>query len=134
MSGWKFACCVAVSVLAAFGAGSGHAQSAFPYDRDMVLDARPLRGGKRVPVLTIAPDGRAQIDLWCKRGAGQASTAGEAITIVIGAMTDEPCSPERALADEDMLLVLAQVTGWSVRGDVVTLNGTRPLRFRLATN
>ena len=76
----------------------------------MVLDARPMRGGKRVPVLAIGADGRAQIDLWCKRGEGQAAIAGDTITIIIGAMADEPCAPERTLADEDMIAALAGVT------------------------
>ena len=110
------------------------AQSAFPFDRDLVLDARAMRGGKRLPVLAIGPDGRAQIDLWCKRGQGQAIIAGDAITFTLGAMVDEPCTPERAQADEDMLATLAGVTNWSARGDVVTLTGAKPLRFRLATN
>jgi heat shock protein HslJ len=106
----------------------------FPYDRDMVLETRPMRGAKRVPVLAIEPGGRAQIDLWCKRGQGQASIAGDTITIAIGAMRDESCTPERAQADEDMIAALSQATRWSQRGDVVTLTGATPLRFRLATN
>ena len=110
------------------------AQSDFPYDRDMVLDARPMRGGKRVPVLAIGAGGRAQIDLWCKRGEGQAAIAGDTITIIIGAMADEPCTPERAQADEDMIAALAGVTNWAMRGDVVTLTGAKPLRFRLAAH
>lgn len=110
------------------------AQSAFPYDRDMVLDARPMRGSKRVPILEIDANGRAQLDLWCKRGQGQASVSGDALTLTIGAMKDEPCSPERAQADEDLIAALTQVSGWQVRGDVITLTGATPLRFRLATN
>jgi heat shock protein HslJ len=113
---------------------SAHAQSAFPYDRDMVLDARPMRGGKRVPILSVETGGRAQIDLWCKRGEGQAVVAGETLTIIVGEMREEACTPERAQADEDMLAALAGVTGWSLRGDVMTLVGAKPLRFRLATN
>ena len=83
------------------------AQSEFPYDRDLVLDARAMRGGKRVPVLSVEQNGRAQIDLWCKRGDGQAAIAGDTITITVGTMRDEPCTPERAQADEDMLAALA---------------------------
>ncbi len=93
-----------------------------------------MRGSKRVPVLSIEQNGRAQIDLWCKRGQGQATLAGDTITIAIGAMTDEPCTPERAQADEDMLAALVGATNWSVRGDVVTLTGSKPLRFRVASN
>src|SRR5262245_22455809 len=106
----------------------------FPYDRDLVLDARAMRGSKRLPVLAISPDGQAQIDLWCKRGTGQVAIAGDAITITIGAMKDEPCTAERQQADEDMLAALAGVTGWSARGDVVTLTGAAALRFRVASN
>ena len=35
----------------------------FPYDRDLVLDARPMRGSKRVPILSGDASGAAQIDL-----------------------------------------------------------------------
>ena len=110
------------------------AQSEFPYDRDLMLDARAMRGGKRVPVLSIEQNGRAQIDLWCKRGGGQAAIAGDAITITVGAMKDEPCTPERAQADEEMLAALAGVTNWSARSNMVTLTGAKTLRFRAATN
>jgi heat shock protein HslJ len=106
----------------------------FPYSRDLVLDARPMRGGKRVPVLSVEPNGAAQIDLWCKRGQGQAVIAGDTITIIVQNMTDETCTPERAQADEQLILALSQVTTWSFRGDVVTLNGGSTLRFRAAAN
>jgi len=118
----------------ALWADAAQAQSEFPYDRDLVLDARAMRGGKRVPVLSVEQNGRAQIDLWCKRGDGQAAIAGDAITITVGGMKDEPCTPERAQADEDMLAALSGATNWSARGDVVTLTGAKMLRFRAATN
>jgi len=126
--------CVAFVLLGVFATAASEAQSVFPYDRDMVLDARPMRGSKRVPILAISEGGEAQIDLWCKRGRGQATIAGETIAITIGTMNDEPCTPERAQADEDMLAALSEVSGWQQRGDTLTLNGPRPLRFRLATN
>jgi heat shock protein HslJ len=106
----------------------------FPYDRDLVLDARPMRGGKRVPVIAVDASGQAQIDLWCKRGQGQAVIAGETITIIVRTMNDEACTPERAQADEQMILALSQVTTWSLRGDVVTFSGGTPLRFRAAAH
>jgi len=121
-------------VLAGAAAVPATAQSGFPFDRDLVLDARPMRGSKRLPVLAVSPDGQAQIDLWCKRGKGQAVIAGDTITIVVGDLNDEPCTAERAQADEDMIAVLSQATSWSLRDDVVTLNGAKPLRFRAATN
>jgi heat shock protein HslJ len=110
------------------------AQSEFPYDRDLVLDARAMRGGKRVPVLSVEQGGRAQIDLWCKRGDGQAVIAGDTITLIVGTMRDESCTPERTQADEEMLAALTGATNWSARGNVVTLTGAKTLRFRAATN
>jgi heat shock protein HslJ len=111
------------------------AQAEFPYDRDLVFDARPMRGGKRVPILSIDSAGRAQIDLWCKRGQGEALVSGDSITILVGAMREESCTPERAQADEEMITALSQATSWAARGDVVTLSGgATSLRFRAATN
>jgi len=125
-------CCVAFVLVLLF-ASAAQAQE-FPYDRDLVLDARPMRGSKRVPVLTVDASGQAQIDLWCKRGQGQAVIAGGTITIIVGAMADEACTPERTQADEQMMLALSQVTSWSLRGDVLTFNGGTPLRFRTASH
>jgi META domain len=124
-----------VLALAFAGLSSRAFAQEFPYDRDMVLETRPMRGGKRVPVLAIEPGGRAQIDLWCKRGQGHAVIAGDTITIAIGAMNNgEPCTPERAQVDEELIAALSQVTNWNQRGALVTLTGAVPLRFRLATN
>jgi heat shock protein HslJ len=127
----RIGCALALAGIAALPA---LAQAEFPFERDLVLDARPMRGSKRVPVLAVSSDGQAQIDLWCKRGKGQATIVGDTITIAPGAMNDEPCTPERAQADEDMLAALSQATHWSMRGDVVTLTGAKALRFRAATN
>ena len=123
---------VVATIVLALG-GAAQAQE-FPYDRDLVLDARAMRGSKRLPVIAVSPDGQAQIDLWCRRGQGRAEITGNAISITIGAMRDEPCTAERQQADEELLAGLAGVTGWSARGDVVTLSGATPLRFRVATN
>ena len=106
----------------------------FPFDRDLVLEARPMRGSKRVPILSVDASGQAQIDLWCKRGSGQAVIAGGTITIIVGDMAEETCTPDRAQADEQMIVALSQVTTWSLRGDVLTLNGGATLRFRAASN
>ena len=115
-------------------ATAAQAQTSFPYDRDLVLDARPMRGSKRVPILSVSPNGQAQIDLWCKRGTGQAVIAGDTVTIIIDAMNDEVCTAERAQADQQMIAALSAVTNWSFRGDAVTFTGGSTLRFRAAAN
>lgn len=124
-----------VALLASVVAQPAIAQTEFPYERDLVFDARPMRGGKRIPILTVDSNGRAQIDLWCKRGQGEAVIAGDTITILVGAMREESCTAERAQADEDMIAALSAVTNWSARGDVVTLSGgPTTLRFRTASH
>ncbi|MEA2937075.1 MAG: hypothetical protein QOC56_579 [Alphaproteobacteria bacterium] len=110
------------------------AQADFPFDREMLLDAKPMPGGKRVPILEIAADGKAQIDLWCKSGPGLVEVTGEAIKFTLGAMADQPCTPERMQADEEVAAALAQVTHWRLDEDVVVLLGPTELRFRLSTH
>jgi len=120
-------------LLALLFASSAQAQE-FPFDRDLILDARPMRGSKRVPILSVAANGEAQIDLWCKRGTGQAVLAGDTVTIIVRDMTEEACTPERAQADDQRIVALSQVTTWNLRGDVLTFNGGTTLRFRAASN
>src|SRR4051794_23340095 len=68
----------------------------FPFGRELLLDAPPMRGSKRVPGLEVSADGQATIDLWCKSGRGQAIIAGDTITIIPGETTAARCSPEQA--------------------------------------
>jgi heat shock protein HslJ len=126
-----FACAILAVVT---GASPALSQGEFPFERDLVLEARAMKGSKRLPVLAIEQNGRAQLDLWCKRGRGMAAIDGGAMTITVGDMKDEPCTPERAQADADMIEALGGVTGWSVRGDMVTLTGAKTMKFRAATN
>ena len=45
------------------------AQEDFPFEHELLLDAHPMKGSKRIPVLSVEPDGTATIDLWCKQHA-----------------------------------------------------------------
>src|SRR5437762_14008040 len=87
-------------------AAAAFAQAEFPFDRELLLDARPLPGSKRVPILEIGADGRAQIDLWCRGGAGRVAVTGVTITFTLGPMREESCTPERAQRDEEMAAAL----------------------------
>ena len=122
----------AAALLAAIVVAS--AQSAFPFDRELLLDARPLPGSKRVPILEIGADGRAQIDLWCRSGAGQVVVEGMAIKFTLGAMREDSCTPERVQRDEEMAAMLSQVTRWRMENDVVVLIGPTELRFHLSSH
>jgi heat shock protein HslJ len=106
----------------------------FPFERELVLDAAPMRGSKRVPGLEVGSNGQATIDLWCKSGPGQAIVAGDTITISAGEMRPAQCSPEQSRGDDEMLAGLAQVTNWRREGDMLILVGPTLLRFRSAAN
>ena len=111
------------------------AAAEFPYDQDLLLDVRPLPGSKRVPILEIGPDGRAQVDLWCRSGRAQVTISGEAITFTLGPLREEGCTPERTARDEEMIAVLSQVTQWRLEeDDFVLVGGPIELRFRLSTH
>jgi hypothetical protein len=133
--------CVCGLVLAVAGltAPRAAAEGTFPFGRELILDANPMRGSKRIPILEIAENGTASIDLWCASLRGLATIAAETIAIVPGEPNLAPtnpsqCTPERVRSDEDMLTALSQVTNWRRRGDVVELLGASTLRFRLMTN
>jgi META domain len=110
------------------------AQAGFPFDQEMQLDTRPLPGSRRVPMLEIQPDGRADVDLWCHSGPGRVEVMGASVKITLGQMREEACTPERAQRDEELAAALAQVTRWRVQQDVVVLSGSTELRYRLSTH
>src|SRR5215210_1403539 len=106
----------------------------FPFERELLLDAAPMRGSKRVPGLEIGSSGQATIDLWCKSGPGQVIVAGDTITIMPGAMRAAQCGPEQTRGDDEILANLMQVTHWRREADVLILIGPTSLRFRSTTN
>lgn len=110
------------------------AQSDFPFGSELMLDVKPMKGSKRVPMLEIDQKGLAAIDLWCNSVKGQLVVAGDTITIITGEKTERTCPPERAQADDEVLGALNEVTSWKREGDILVLIGTRTLRFRLQTN
>jgi hypothetical protein len=124
---------VAAAVLSS-SAVAASAQSGFPFEREMLLDARPLPGSRRVPILEIAADGRAQVDLWCRSGIAQVEVVGPAIKFTLGPLREQSCTPDRIQRDEAMAEALSQVSRWRLEGDVVVLVGPTELRFHLSTH
>ena len=106
----------------------------FPFDQEMLLDAKRLPGSKRVPILEIGTDGRAQVDLWCHSGAAQVAVKDEAIIFTLAPLREEGCTPERAQRDEELAAALAQVTQWRSEDDLVIFSGSTELRFYLSTH
>jgi heat shock protein HslJ len=110
------------------------AERGFPYDSELMLDAKPMKGSKRVPVIGIGPRGEATIDMWCNSVQGQLVVADNTITVLTGTKTERQCDAARMRGDDDLLTDLAQATTWSRNGDVITLQGSKTLRFRQLTN
>jgi len=116
--------------------GSAYAQSPseFPFGTELRMDARPMKGSKRVPFLQIESNGSATIDLWCDSVQSQFVVAADTVTILIGQKTARTCSQAQASADDALLDALQQTTNWKRDGDGIVLIGPQQLRFRPSTN
>ena len=116
---------------------AARAAGEFPFDRELILDARRVGGLKRLPILTVEPNGNAVVDLWCKTVQARVALSGTAIKVEAAPLPEElpsmmvagQCSPERMQADQDMLAALTQVTEWRWQGGAVVLSGPAALRF-----
>lgn len=151
----KLPCCAAI-MICCLGAGIGIDMSIsmasaqdFPRDRELLLDAAPMRPSKRIPSLIVAADGRAVFDLWCRSIAGRLEAAADgSMTVTAETPASElaqaplpamqgpgQCSDPRQQADEALLTALTQSSRWQAQGEGVAFTGgPQPLRFRPATN
>jgi hypothetical protein len=115
--------------------GQAQASEPFPFGSELVLDAAPMRGSRRVPIIQIEDNGTASIDLWCTSVKAQATVNNTAITIVPGDAQSAQCDPDRQARDADLLAQLTQVTGWRWSGGgAIELTGAVALRFHRLMN
>ncbi len=113
---------------------SAAAQKAFPFNAELRLEARPLKGSKRVPWLQFSEDGSVDIDLWCATGRGRAVVEGNTVSIVPTSLRDNQCPQDRLDLDKEFLMQLTQVNAWRWEGYILVLEGPQPLRWRPAAN
>ena len=106
----------------------------FPFERELLLEAKPLPGSKRVPMLEITRDGRAIVDLWCRSGEARVRIEDDMIEFTLGAMREEGCTPERTQRDEALASALGKVMSWSMEDDVLVLIGPTELRYALSSH
>ena len=114
----------------------------FPFGQELLLDAAPMRPGKRMPILTVEANGEARIDLWCRTVPGRVEIADMSMKIEAARLPEElpamqgagQCTPERIKADEEILASIVQSTEWRREGDTILLIGQVTLKFRAATN
>jgi heat shock protein HslJ len=107
---------------------------AFPFGSELVLDADPMRGSKKIPVLDIGQNGTAEIGLWCNSVKAQFVIAANTITIITGQMSSRQCPPDRARADDELLTALNQATNWRTEDSALVFTGGKMLRFLKQTN
>src|SRR3569833_1026199 len=67
----RFNAIFALALLVPALTASALAADAFPYEQQLMLDVAPMGKVRRVPSVTVASDGTAQLNLWCKTGAAQ---------------------------------------------------------------
>ena len=114
----------------------------FPFDQELLLDAEPMRPGKRMPILIVEANGDARIDLWCRTVSARVEIADTSMKIEVGQLPEDlpamqgagQCTPERIKADEEMLASIVQVTEWRREGEAILLIGPATMKFRPATN
>jgi heat shock protein HslJ len=109
-------------------------QTGFPFDSELILDANPMPGSKRIPNMDVAVNGAIALQMWCNRIEGQLVVAADTITVLTGQATDQQCSPAQMRGDAELLEALTQATNWRRQGNFLVLIGPRTLRFRLPTN
>ena len=132
MVSFKRMVCAAAAVLAM--STVARAEEGFPFGTEVTLEAVPQPGSKRIPNLEIGDNGEVVLELWCKGGKGQFSVAGNTVIFVPGQIQDRACPQAKAQADDDLVAALAAVETWKRQGDVLTLVGPKPLRFRANGN
>src|SRR5438034_835773 len=108
----RFACVrgAIAAVLLLLICRTGAGAESFPFDQEFLLDAAPMQPGKRMPALTVEPNGNARIDLWCRTVSARMEISDVAMTIEAGPLPESPpemmsagqCTPERVQADEEL--------------------------------
>jgi hypothetical protein len=127
----------ALMVAGAVFDGRAAAAGDFPFGRELLLEAPPMRPGKRMPALTVDDSGNGVFDLWCRSvgvrlvlGVDKVQVQAEPLPTTPPAMQSAgQCTPERMSADDDLYVAFVTVSGWTMSGNTVTFSGMTPLRF-----
>jgi len=123
-----------VCLILCAGSAAPAAEKSFPEDATLLLQTKPMKGSKRVPILQIDTKTEAAFDLWCNHVPAQFVVVGDTVTILLGTPTPQQCDAERMDADEELIAALQAVSTWSLKDDLLVLEGEKTLRFRIASN
>jgi hypothetical protein len=121
---------------------AGVAMEPFPFGEELLLDAEPMQPGKRMPILMVEQDGNANVDLWCRTVQARMEISAATIKFEAGPLPEDlpamqsagQCTPERMLADEQLLSALSKITDWRWEEGAIVLSGPTTMKFRPATN
>jgi hypothetical protein len=122
-----------VAMALACAAPAAWAQS-FPFDQEMLLEAKRLPDSRRVPMMEIHADGKATVDLWCHTASAEVAISGSDIKFTFLSAQPQNCTQERIELDQQMGKALSEVTRWRRQGDIVIFEGPTTFRFRLSTH
>lgn len=132
----------ALAALALLLPAAATAADEFPFDQELILEARRIGNVKRLPILTVEPNGNAVIDLWCKTVPARVQVSDGAVKIESAPLPEElpsmmvagQCSPERMQADQDLIAALTQATDWRRQNGAIVIGGPTVLRFRASSH
>jgi hypothetical protein len=116
------------------------AERGFPKDGEFLLEAKPMKGSKRIPMVEFESQEGAAFELWCNRVHARFVVVGTTVTIILDAPSPPQyaapgqCDPDRVQADEDLVAALQQVESWQRQDDLLVLQGPQALRFRLSSH
>ena len=142
-SGRRFIVCAAfAAAIMAQGEGRSQPAEGFPFDQELLLNAAPMRPGKRMPSIMIERTGNAVIDLWCKSVPARVEFSDTGMKIETPPLPDDlpqmqsnaQCTPERMAADATLLEEFSQVTAWQRENGAIVLNGPVRLKFSAPSN
>src|SRR5262245_37730569 len=108
----SFALAASLTIAVASFAPAAAAERGFPFGSELMMDVKPMRGSKRVPMLVIGAQGETSIEAWCNTVKAQMVVAGDTVTILTGGATEQQCAADRMRGDEELLDALTQVTNW----------------------
>src|SRR5262245_66690474 len=87
---------VLLALLAFLFSGTAAPADQFPFDQELLLDAAPMRPGKRMPILVVETNGHANIDLWCKTVSARVDISGSIIKIEPDTLPEGKTAMQRA--------------------------------------
>lgn len=133
---------VAMAALVLLVPAAATAADGFPFDQELILEAKHIGNVKRLPILTVEPNGNAVVDLWCKTVPGRVQVTDNAVKIETAPLPEElpsmmvtgQCSPERMQADQELLAALTQATEWRRQNGAIVFNGPTVLRFHASSH